>query len=380
MEKLKKKKYTFLVNFTPPPRLIKRMDLVKDDFNVFVVYWDKGGEDKYDFKRDFVTKEMIDIEADKSNPMKRLIPTYKFFKKAYESLKKIKPDVIHVQSYDALEVAYKYKKNVDLNTKIIYEVPDIHRYLTDDKKKFPENFVSSILKRRENRMIDYVDLMVMTSMKFWEHFEGKFNKDNLVFMPNIPNLKLFKDYHMLREKNSDRKFTVGYIGGIRYINELKKLVEAMEGMDMNLLMAGFEDGNYFENLSKTKDFIDYHGKFYYDDEIANFYSQCDCIFSVYDASMKNVRIALPNKLYESVHAELPIIVAKDTYLSELVEEWKVGVSVDHNSKEEMRSAIIRLRDDKEFYNYLQENCRKMQDELNPDKNNQNLLKRIKNLF
>lgn len=380
MEKSNQKKYTFLINTTPPPRLIKRMDLVKDKFDLYAICWDKGGDEKYDFKRDFCKKEIINIDADNSNPMKRLIPTYKFSQKAYKILDRIKPDLIHVQSYDMLEIATKYKKNNDNKVKIIYEVPDIHRYLTDDKKNFPMNIVSSILKKRENNMLAFVDLMIMTSMKFWEHFDGKYSKDNLVFMPNIPNLELFKDYDKLRVKNQHDTFTVGYIGGLRYLNELKKLVKAMEGLGMNLMMAGFESGTYFKELSETKDFIEYRGKFYYDDEIAELYSKCDCIFSVYDASMKNVRIALPNKLYESIHAELPIIVARDTYLSEVVNEWNVGVAVDHESEEEMRNVLIKLRDDQSFYHSLQENCRKMQSELNPQKNNERLLKRIENLF
>lgn len=98
-------------------------------------------------KRDFCKKEIINIDADNSNPMKRLIPTYKFSQKAYKILERIKPDLIHVQSYDMLEIATKYKKNNDNKVKIIYEVPDIHRYLTDDKKNFPMNIVSSVLKK-----------------------------------------------------------------------------------------------------------------------------------------------------------------------------------------------------------------------------------------
>ena len=58
----------------------------------------------------------------------------------------------------------------------------------------------------------------------------------------------------------------------------------------------------------------------------------------------------------------------------------MGVAVDHESDEEMRNVLIKLRDDQSFYHSLQENCRKMQSELNPQKNNERLLKRIENLF
>ncbi|MDY6064906.1 MAG: glycosyltransferase [Finegoldia sp.] len=378
---MEKKRYTFLVNFTPPPRLTKRMDLLRDDFNISAICWDKGGDDKFDFKRDFVENHIIRVKADRTNPLKRIGATEDFSKKAYGRLTDIRPDLIHIQSYDMLRIAYKYKKKEDDQVKIIYEVPDIHRYLTDEKHKFPINIISPYMRKDERKMLDAVDLMVLTSMKFFDHFEGYFDKENVVFMPNIPNLKVFENYKELREKNSDRPFTVGYIGGIRYAEEMKRLLKAMDHMEgVRLLLAGFESGDYFKNEAAKRDYVEYRGKFYYDEEVADLYSRCDVIFSVYNASMRNVRIALPNKLYEAVHTEVPIIAARDTYLCELVKEWGVGVCVDHESVEEMYRVILRLRDDKEFYRSLKENCKNMQEELDPEKNNQVLLNKIKALF
>lgn len=368
-------KYCFLLNFTPHPRIIKRIDLVREYYETFAIYWDKG-EDNFDFKND-IKKIKISVKANRNNPIKRIIPTFKFSSLAYEKLKEEKPDFIHLQSFDMLRIAYKYKKKINPNCKIIYEVPDIHKYLTDDKKGFLESIISSYIKSSEKKMLKEVDILIITSMKFWEHFEGKFNKDDMIFMPNIPNPELFKDYEELREENSNRKFTIGYIGGLRYLEELKCLVSAIEDLDVRLLMAGFEDGDYFKKLAEEKDFIEYHGKFYYDDDIARLYSNCDIIFSVYNSDMKNVRIALPNKLYESIIARLPIIVSTNTYLQELVEQWKVGFAVNHRSSEEMREVVIRLMEDKELYKEIQRNEEIAWKELNPAKNNERLLKLIR---
>ena len=368
-------KYCFLLNFTPHPRIIKRIDLVREYYETFAIYWDKG-EDNFDFKND-IKKIKISVKANRNNPIKRIIPTFKFSSLAYEKLKEEMPDFIHLQSFDMLRIAYKYKKKVNPKCKIIYEVPDIHKYLTDDKKGFLESIISSYIKSSEKKMLESVDILIITSMKFWEHFEGKFDKKNMIFMPNIPNPELFKDYEALREENSGRKFTIGYIGGLRYLEELKCLVSAIEDLDVRLLMAGFEDGDYFKKLAEEKDFIEYHGKFYYDDDIARLYSNCDIIFSVYNSDMKNVRIALPNKLYESIIARLPIIVSTNTYLQELVEQWKVGFAVNHRSSEEMREVVIRLMEDKELYKEIQKNEEIAWKELNPAKNNERLLNLIR---
>ena len=85
------------------------------------------------------------------------------------------------------------------------------------------------------------------------------------------------------------------------------------------------------------------------------------IYSVYDADMSNVRVALPNKLYESVYCRLPIIVAKNTYLEKVVNDWGVGIGVDHNSVEELRNAIIELKEKRKLYESYVYHCSLHQD-------------------
>ena len=82
----------------------------------------------------------------------------------------------------------------------------------------------------------------------------------------------------------------------------------------------------------------------------------DCVYAVYDADNPNVRIALPNKLYESILCELPIIVAKQTYLAELVKEWGVGISVNHKEVKELVEAIACLKNNREVYEEIRNAC------------------------
>ena len=100
------------------------------------------------------------------------------------------------------------------------------------------------------------------------------------------------------------------------------------------------------------------------------------IYSIYDASKKNVRIALPNKLYESVHCHLPIMVAKDTYLAEIVQDWGVGIAAKHNNGEEIKAALMKLYKDRSFYDFCVENAKKKAPELSSEKVASDYRKRI----
>ena len=81
------------------------------------------------------------------------------------------------------------------------------------------------------------------------------------------------------------------------------------------------------------------------------------LYAVYDASNPNVKIALPNKLYESVYCEIPIIVAKGTYLAEIVNQWGVGVSVSHNDPFDLEEQLKQLIYNTEKYERITENCK-----------------------
>ena len=91
-------------------------------------------------------------------------------------------------------------------------------------------------------------------------------------------------------------------------------------------------------------------------------------------------MALPNKLYEAVFCELPIIVAKGTYLSEIVDDWGVGLSVSHTDVDELCDALQILRDKDRRYKQIVDNCKKHKIDVTLGPYNEKLEDRIKNLL
>ena len=142
---------------------------------------------------------------------------------------------------------------------------------------------------------------------------------------------------------------------------------------MPLLMAGFENGEpEIEPLCKAYEKGTWVGGFDYKTEIADLYSRCDVIYSVYDADMANVRVALPNKLYEAVYCGLPLIAAKNTHLADTLAEWGVGAAVDHKTPEELTQLLKKMRDDREYYGQFVQHCELLADEIDLVKYNEAL--------
>jgi glycosyltransferase involved in cell wall biosynthesis len=71
-----------------------------------------------------------------------------------------------------------------------------------------------------------------------------------------------------------------------------------------------------------------HGAFRSPEDLCEIYGKIDVNFIVYDANDDNVKIALPNKLYESIAFGKPIICAKGVALAEIVESKRIGVACE----------------------------------------------------
>jgi len=345
----------FLLTHIPNPRMNKRIEVFKNIADTKVICTRRASQNIWESSQD-VEHIIFDIDLPSAKHMfKRYIVSQDFQNKALERLEEIKPNIIYAEGLDSLIIAGKYKRNHDTQT--FFEVADLRENYIVKPKKPVDRVITDLLLRKEKKAFRNVDYLVLTSPKFYDvHYYNLIPKSRVLFIPNAPNVEAFKGY----QKKRGGRFTVGFIGSIRYLKQMKMLVDAANEVGIDVLFAGAggtsseyeEIRTYCEGMNH----VTFTGKYNYDTEIASLYGKVDCVFAVYDADNPNVRIALPNKLYESILCELPIIVAKGTYLAELVEEWKVGVAVSHTQKNELCTAIEKLRSDKAYYEGIRGRC------------------------
>lgn len=367
-----------LIGFLPNPRMYKRIELEKKLGQLHLICWDKGNSMLLPPEEDGYKAHVFSVPAS-GDPIKRMLPYMKFSTRAYAALKEIRPDIIHVQGLDMLKIAHRYKKTINKNVSIIYEVADLHRLLVDKQKHPLKKIIQAYLCHEDRRLEKSYDLLLLTSMKFFEVYFSKFvRKEKILYMPNVPDLSAFTSYE--KKKNRD-EFTVGYIGSVRYKQQMRNMVEAAQQNNMRVLIAGFENEPVeIEPLCKDNPRVEWVGRFDFDKQAASLYGKCDVMYSVYDADMHNVRVALPNKLYEAVYCEMPLIVAKNTYLAQIVDEWGVGVSVDHKSVAELTQVFAQLQNDLDMYERIVENCRQKKADVGLQRFNILLEKRIRELL
>lgn len=344
------------------PRMRKRIRLVLNKAVIQIISTERQSQDLENDGIEGLNNIIINVKIPSSGKLfLRAIEVIRFNVLLWKEICKFSPDIIYISGYDPLLSAALYKK-VKRNTRIVIEFGDIRSIFITQKKDIKSVLSSRSLNLFEKVLFKSVDKAVLTSEKFYSmHFCNFFEKKDVCIVPNIPDQALFDGY----KRKAAGEFTIGFIGAIRYLPQLSMLIEASKGL-CNLFIAGGGDVSGIrrvKELCRDRKDIQIYGKYRYEKEIANLYGHVDCMYAVYDAMDENCKIALPNKLYESIICEIPIIVADGTYLGELVNKWGVGITVPYNDKEKLADMIYKLKEDKAFYNEIVMCCRRKKKEL-----------------
>lgn len=155
----------------------------------------------------------------------------------------------------------------------------------------------------------------------------------------------------------DRPVRIGFPGAVRYFDQLKQLTDyARENPDeVEVHIWGgppeawerFEDHAGFS--AEECEAIHYHGPYRMNDSGPAIYGATDVVWAVYENSQLNVRLALPNRLYEAFLAGRWILVARSTQLNEMVQEWKgghalsFGEEADSSFGQQLQEALAEFR-------------------------------------
>lgn len=341
---VKKEKMIMIFPHLPNPRMIKRITALQNDFSLEVIYWDREtGSEKKNKIPPYIKSTVIKKRANEGNPLDRIGTTIKVLIKALKIIRRSNPAFLYVAKTDMLLISVFYKLFFSKETTLIYEVSDLHSLMIDQQKGRIKQFVSFGLIRLEKFLCKYIKTLVVTSEYFYRDFYSNFlSKEKVLFIPNTPDPEIFNDF----VKDENKKFTIGFIGAVRYADQIELLIDAAQFCDVNVLIAGKgKDSFRIEKYAAKYDNIQIYGEYEYDKEIKKLYEKVDCIYSVYDASKKNVQIALPNRLYEALYTETPIIAAKETYLGQIVIDYGLGKVVASDNISELISVIQELKHD-----------------------------------
>lgn len=204
--------------------------------------------------------------------------------------------------------------------------------------------ISNILERIDKKVIEEAVLSVFTSEGFIKYHYGESEIKNSYLIPNKLSIEI--EHCPQVEKMACDYYRIGFVGSIRYNairNFAKVCCEFFPNIEFHFFGSfGSEQiEREYQSLNNYPNCY-FHGRFSKHTDLPGIYSSLDCVLCTYDTDSINVRFAEPNKLYEAIYFETPIIVSRGTFLSEKVERLGIGFSVDALNDREVIDFIQSL--------------------------------------
>lgn len=212
---------------------------------------------------------------------------------------------------------------------------------------FSANFGNNrVLKRlfewMEHFTCNVADELIICEPERIEQITFKLKKDPLI-LPNIPEI----DSSLLEGNSEEYTFhndwpTIAYFGGLSESRFQKELLTLSKTEKFNLLIAGYGSQSLEKlcNELSSRENVRYFGKVDMKKGL-QMSKAADIIYAMYCKTNANNIYAAPNKYYEALFLEKPIITTKGTILENKVLKNDIGYVIEEDI-EELRHLINNL--------------------------------------
>lgn len=334
-------KILMLLPVNSQPRLIKRVEaFIEGGNDVTVAYQIRDYFKKNELPMGCRKVPLVHIESGKyyKRPVK-LLKSISILKKESNDF-----DIIYAFSIDLLFISLFLKAR-----KRYYEIGDLRII----RSRLYNVLYLKALKKQ--------DRVIVTSSKFSEYLQDRYDLDptKIEVIENKLDPTVFDGNWARPKKERSNKIKVGIIGLLRYQQVLDFLAAATSKTN-NLEVHIYGSGVILEEVLQyaNGENVIYHGEFKYPNDLDAIYRNVDISFVMYNSNDINVRLALPNKLYESIYYKTPLIVSTKTYLSEKVEAYGIGFAWNIGDMHNLPAHIERIFRNGVYSSYV-ESCGKI---------------------
>ncbi len=281
-----------------------------------------------------------------SIPVKRTYPTKRFrllFKKGamfyacynirlFFFLLFAKADIFLSNDLDTLPANFLVSKI--RNKKLVY---DSHEYFTEVPELVNRPKVKRIWERIEKRILPKLNNTYTVCNSIADIYNKKYNIKMKV-VRNIPRQKLVHNItkHELFLKIKNRKVII-YQGTINVGRGIEQTIQSMQFIE-NAVFLIIGDGDIVSELYQLTDKLKLNDKVIFLEKISfkylyNYTKFADIGISLEENIGLNYYYALPNKLFDYIRAEVPVLVSRLPEIEKIVKTYDIGCFIkNHNPK------------------------------------------------
>lgn len=247
---------------------------------------------------------------------------------------------------------------------------DSHEYFTELPELVGRRRVKRIWEKIEQKIFPKLPLAVTVCESIAEIYHRKYNVP-VYSIRNVPLKKENIEKKDITNIFNDFNHLLIYQGALNIGRGIEFLIDSMIYLDNRIVLLIIGKGDIEFDLHKRVEKLEltervkFLGKVSIEDLHA-YTLNADLGFSLEEDRGMNYRFALPNKLFDYIHASVPIVCSDLPEMSKIVKEYNVGICLNESQRtpEILAKTINELLNNKQQIKQWRINCKMAAKELN----------------
>jgi len=275
-----------------------------------------------------------------------------------------KCDLLLANDLDTLLPNYLVKK---LRKKSL--VYDSHEYFTGVPELEGRKFARNIWKHIERWIFPKLTDIITVNDSIAKLYKDEYDKE-LTVVRNIPALQNLKEFQSKKELGIDagKNMILLQGSGINIDRGAEEAVMAMQYVT-NAILYIIGDGDVIDILKKMvkKNGLEQKVVFIPKqpmDKLLRYTVHADIGLTLDKDTNINYRYSLPNKLFDYIHAGVPVLASSLVEVRKIIQQYKVGEIIENHNPEHIAAKINTMLIDKYGLQIMKENCKFAAQKLN----------------
>jgi len=317
------------------PRVLKEARaLIQAGHDVTAIGWDRSRSLPEREERDGLHIHRVRTSGSMRLLWKDLFRNPVWWRRAVHIARSLEFDAIHCHDLDTLPIGVRVKELT--KRPLVYDAHEVFGYMIE--ADVPKVVVEYTF-RMERRLAPQADRVIAVNEAVKKYIAGVTGRDAVIVM-NCMDL-VSESYR----PPPGPPFTLIYLGTLHKSRFILPAIEVVAGMpDVRLVIGGSKQltPQVRENASRHPN-TEFVGQLPNEEVIPRTLAS-HAVLTMFDPAHRINQVGLPNKIFEAMVTGRPSLVTQGLMMAELVEREGCGLAVPY-TKEGLRDAIVRLRDD-----------------------------------
>ena len=324
------------------PRVAKIVRSLGKRYSISVLGWNRTGALKKTIDNYIVDLKLFNLKAPLGKPS--LILYYPlFWIWVLIKLFVYRPRVVHACDVDTILPCYLYK--IIFRKRLVFDVFDRYAMAYIPPKL---TALYSLVNLFEGFFGKKADVLITV----WENVQSTFRRKpkRCAIIMNCP-----EDHAIDKVKSENDVMILVYTGNIRRDRGLEEITAAIKDLkNVEFVIAGgIIDNELLDRMLRVSN-VKYKGVLQPSDAL-DLEASSDVMVALYDLNVPLNRVSMSNKHFEAMMCGIPLITNVGR---ELINEVDYGIMVGYNDVNQIKAAVVYLRDDIELRRRLGNNGRK----------------------